>query len=816
MNHQIPILVGTVCLIVVGPSAASADGPEIPPGAKDLAEYRFESDQIDGSNLSNVLDPTGWLDGQIFGEPTTVPGFVGDAMLFDGFDDYVVIPETANMSYRMGLVVEAKVKMSDSLANGGGIVTKWYGGDQWLLAAHPNAGAFGYVGFAVRLDDGTPDGVYHNVEYWFPDADYLGSWITLTAVFDPQVGLQLFQDNVLVASNPVTGMPIADGYSTIQIGDAGNDWSRFEGAIDEVKVWGDFTPAPRDVVRLIEYDFDELEVDDKDVANEAVENANWLTGELTGGVENENSGLFEQDLVLGSSQIPGDLALRLNVPWDDLATPLDSVEVIHGDHLEFGRGILVHAKIYFEAPLSKSVSQIATQLTGGTAGLSHWRLAVDWIEGEDYNLTFIVHFEDGTDTLVKYPLPPDYVGQWKDVAGAYDPTTGLAALFWEYRRVATTDIGQKAIRWGPDPIRIGRGEASTMWAAFEGRIDDVRIWGNNPGCDQLTTEADPVVGGWIVVKPQAGDVPDYCNKGPLHFANGEEVTLDARPSEHYVFYEWLGPLRYLEHSEPHKHEIGISIVAPVTATARFLEASQAPVMDTFPVAGPHNTGHDPTCSPDPCDYGGGAENSNDDCHGGGVDIFADLATSVVASQRGQVRFRCDEIGGIVAEIFNPSRTDWQFAYYYAHLDGVCLKNPEGDPVHNPCQGFDFCADECEGCGEDDECYPCCVACKSWVPEMAEQDKVCPEYFENRQLVNGDWVYDVEAGQMLGWVGKSGNAACTSHHLHFGIYDNEWGWDCDNLNPFPYLYTLENALFSEWIFVDGFETGNVSGWSNSFP
>lgn len=806
---------GTLVLLLFAPAMARADGPEIPSGTRDVAEYGFDSDQIDGTKLSNILDPTGWLDGQIFGNPASATGFSGDALYFDGVDDYVEVVEASNMSYRNGLMVEAKVKVSDALTDGGGIVTKWYGGDQWLLAVHPNVGAFGKVVFTVRLDDGSTDGVYHQLDYHFTNPSYIGSWIKLTAVFNSSIGLQIFENDVLAAIKPVTGMPMVDGYSTIRIGDAGNDWSRFEGAIDDVKIWGDFTPAPRDVVRLVEYDFDEVTLDHKEVANEAVANDDWLTGELTGGVENTKTGLVEQDLVPGASQLPGDLALRLNVPWDGLATPIDSIEVTHGDYLEFGHGNLVQAKVYFEAPLSKSVSQIATQLTGGSAGLSHWRLAVDWIDGEGYNLTFIVHFEDGTNSIVKYPLPADYAGEWKDVAGSYDPSTGLAALFWEYRRVATTDVGDKAIRWGPDPIRIGRGEESTKWAAFEGRIDDVRIWGNNPGCDGLTTEADPIVGGMIVVNPLASGVPEYCDEGAMRFTNGEELTLDARPSDYYVFYEWQGPLRYLQHSEPHKHEIGISLVASVTATARFLEANEAPVMEVFPVDGSHNTGHDPTCNPDPCDYDGGPADSNDDCHGGGVDIFADLGTPVVASQSGQVRFRCDEIGGIVAENFNPSRSDWQFAYYYAHLDGICAENASGVVVHDPCQGFDYCADECEGCGEEEECWVCCEACRTWMPEM-DDARTCPVYLENPQLVNGDWVYDVEAGQMLGWVGRSGNAACTSHHLHFGIYDSNWGWSCDDLNPFPFLYALESARFSDWIFGDGFETGDISQWSGGVP
>ena len=46
---------------------------------------------------------------------------------------------------------------------------------------------------------------------------------------------------------------------------------------------------------------------------------------------------------------------------------------------------------------------------------------------------------------------------------------------------------------------------------------------------------------------------------------------------------------------------------------------------------------------------------------------------------------------------------------------------------------------------------------------------------------GDWV---QAGQVIGYVGNSGNASRTPPHLHYGIYLNQQA-----INPYPYLQDL---------------------------
>jgi murein DD-endopeptidase MepM/ murein hydrolase activator NlpD len=56
---------------------------------------------------------------------------------------------------------------------------------------------------------------------------------------------------------------------------------------------------------------------------------------------------------------------------------------------------------------------------------------------------------------------------------------------------------------------------------------------------------------------------------------------------------------------------------------------------------------------------------------------------------------------------------------------------------------------------------------------------------------------VSAGQLLGYVGASGNAEGKESHLHFGIshptFPDDWKTRRGEIDPFPYLKAWESGV-----------------------
>jgi hypothetical protein len=809
-------------LLATPASATTPTVPVVPAKLVDLVAYRFDagdsydSDKFpDDKGLRNVLEETPedgddedrWLEGRIVSDPEFVAETTGEALQFDGVDDYVEVIGSRHVTFYHGVFVQARV-MIDSQTGpfSRGIVTKWYP-DQWLLSFDRTLSTFGNLEFTVRLDDGTPAGEYHRIDYPLPSGAYLDDWITVTGIYDPYVGVQLFLNGECVAfDDNHEGRPIVDAFQPIHVGDASNNWSRFDGKIDEVVIWGDFSPVPHDAQPLVHYDFDDGQIafdqTDNLVAGPGVD---WMRGALVG------------DWELVPTTIPEDNALGINLPdpakSDDT---LGHVEVVRGHSLGFWSGFAVTAKIFLPNPLVEGDWwRVAGRLPADGNALHYgWRLYFGPIDGEGLNLMFDVNFESGSHIFLKFPIPdqdpdpPGHLGRWIDVGASYEPREGLAALYWDHRRevVGRVQVDGRILPAGV--LRIGLGDLESTSTAFEGLIDEVRIWGDR-SCASLTTSVEPPDAGDVAVTPEFSRLP-FCS-GELNYTTGEVVGLEATAFGEAFFTNWSGDIDYAEGSESVMYDIDIAMTHNTTATAHFSD-SDAPKMELYPVAGCHNISVDPACYPNICGLACGRrarELANQNCHVAGLDIHAELGTPVVAAQTGWLRFRCDRdvqendpYGGNVAEIVTEDDDDgesgkWRdsrFMYYYAHLDTVCAWNRDGAPDN---------ADAANPCGED------------WSPE---HEWACEELIPVQRL--GESWYSVEkvhTGQVLGLLGRSGNAADRGHHLHFSIgkrYENDDPpmWSCAAFDPFPILYALEDGSCPDTSSGNDFELGDLGDWS----
>jgi hypothetical protein len=192
-------------------------------------EYLFD-DQYDFAN--KIVRNHYYTDynGKINGYAQEAPGVLGKSLQLNDSNVYVEVSNSQSLNFSKGLTLEAHVWRSSNV-NEDAVISKWYGSDQFLLTF--NREGNGLLRFQIRF----PDGTYGNVDYMIPDSYYLNQWVRVTATYNGYGQLKLYWKGKQVAEKYYQKYGIASGYRPINIGDAGNDWSRFNGRIDEVRIW---------------------------------------------------------------------------------------------------------------------------------------------------------------------------------------------------------------------------------------------------------------------------------------------------------------------------------------------------------------------------------------------------------------------------------------------------------------------------------------------------------------------------------------------------------------------------------------------------
>ena len=192
----------------------------------------FDNNTIKGNTVQDLSEEGN--DGTIHGDAKTTDGKHGDALEFDGVDDYVEVPLVDSITFSTGdsLTVQVWVKTDDQPPKNDGIVGNYKQGTVplWLLSVSGDDAALrGKMGFSVRDKDRTSASVRS------PDFLNDNKWHLLAGVRDQKAKkVRFYVDGTLINEVDDNSKDINSGQS-IWIGE---HLSRFyKGLIDEVKVW---------------------------------------------------------------------------------------------------------------------------------------------------------------------------------------------------------------------------------------------------------------------------------------------------------------------------------------------------------------------------------------------------------------------------------------------------------------------------------------------------------------------------------------------------------------------------------------------------
>lgn len=193
----------------------------------------FDKNTIDGNTVKDLSGEGN--DGMINGGATTVAGKHGDALEFDGTDDFVEVPLEDSITFSTGdsLTVQVWVKTDDQPPKNDGIVGNYRPGTDalWILSiSGDNPATRGKMSFSVR-DKGRANSAGITSPNFLND----GEWHVLAGIRDQKAKkIRFYVDGKLIDEKDDNTKDINSGQS-IWVGEHLNRF--YKGLIDEVKIW---------------------------------------------------------------------------------------------------------------------------------------------------------------------------------------------------------------------------------------------------------------------------------------------------------------------------------------------------------------------------------------------------------------------------------------------------------------------------------------------------------------------------------------------------------------------------------------------------
>ena len=193
----------------------------------------FDENSIQGDTVKDQSEEGN--DGTINGAAKTVAGKYGEALEFDGKDDFVEVPLEDSITFSTGdsLTVQVWVKTDDEPPKNDGIVGNYRPGTDavWILSVSgDDPAARGKMGFSVR-----DKGRANSAGIRSPDFLNDDKWHVLAGVRDQKAKkIRFYVDGKLIDEVDDNTKDINSGQS-IWVGEHLNRF--YKGLIDEVKVW---------------------------------------------------------------------------------------------------------------------------------------------------------------------------------------------------------------------------------------------------------------------------------------------------------------------------------------------------------------------------------------------------------------------------------------------------------------------------------------------------------------------------------------------------------------------------------------------------
>lgn len=220
-------------LMVIAIIAVYADRGEAYPEEGLVLHLSFDKDTIEGDKVKDLSGQGS--DGIINGEAEVDAGKFGEALLFDGVDDFVEVPLSDSITFTKGssFTVQVWVKTDDAPTKNDGIVGDYRQSTEafWNLSVSgDDAAQRGKMGFNLR-----DIGKAHSTNITSPDFLNDGEWHHLAGVRDQeQKKARFYVDGVLIDEIDDQTQDINSGQS-VWIGEHLNRF--YKGLIDDVKVW---------------------------------------------------------------------------------------------------------------------------------------------------------------------------------------------------------------------------------------------------------------------------------------------------------------------------------------------------------------------------------------------------------------------------------------------------------------------------------------------------------------------------------------------------------------------------------------------------